>query len=535
METRTAPSSRRVRPVNGSQTDQGKEGDPSSRRDSNLLKAIAQNRDQQALTSLFKAYQRSGYNLALTITGNASAADDALQEAFLQIWTSAARFQEPGNARAWIFKIIVRKSLKTLSGRNSWKRTVEWDEKGAESNQRFGPEESLEHKELLAGLSQKLNQLPDVPRHMLALHFLAGLTQREISKELAIPQTTVSDKLRGAIKALQDSLKQAGLAAALPLLNAEDLSETLSLGNDCSPVALNKLLKRITSIDPAWSAPHGLKALALPFVGVAGIGLAVALAGTYPDLFEKGSEKRSESTTPATFPEQGLKSTRVAPPPLRRVPYEKVWTFEEGAPQDLECIQGRWRHAPASKREAARMIAEDFSPDGNGMTALLLRFPDPLPEHYVLTLQAKVATRTPLPSITVVPRWAQGDRVQAMTSWRYSAKRFGYSWTNFKCFGTKEWAAITIGPDLFGIYRLQNKPGPINFILTMHNLEIRRISLSELPLDKMPDYIHRPERFLSQGARPTPYEQGPIPGSEEWLKFSARQKSHYWFRPPTLP
>jgi RNA polymerase sigma-70 factor (ECF subfamily) len=75
----------------------------------------AESFDQTAAGDFFSSlYERFGddaYGLALRLTGNRALADDAFQEAMLRVWRAAPSYR-PGNARAWIFRIVARESLR---------------------------------------------------------------------------------------------------------------------------------------------------------------------------------------------------------------------------------------------------------------------------------------------------------------------------------------------------------------------------------------------------------------------------------------
>ena len=74
--------------------------------DDELIAAVARG-DQPALLALYDRYSRMGYGLAYRILGDAGAAEEAVQDAYLRIWRRAATFDASrGGARSWLLTIV---------------------------------------------------------------------------------------------------------------------------------------------------------------------------------------------------------------------------------------------------------------------------------------------------------------------------------------------------------------------------------------------------------------------------------------------
>src|SRR6185369_1770597 len=61
--------------------------------DDQLLLCIAQQRDREAFAELYRRFARLAFNVAFNVTGNRSLAEEAAQEAMLQLWISAKSYQ----------------------------------------------------------------------------------------------------------------------------------------------------------------------------------------------------------------------------------------------------------------------------------------------------------------------------------------------------------------------------------------------------------------------------------------------------------
>src|SRR5436309_242518 len=76
------------------------------------LVALAARSEQTALAELYDRYGRPAYGLAVRILRDESLAEDAVQEAFLGVWRTAARFvPERGKASTWILTLVHRRAV----------------------------------------------------------------------------------------------------------------------------------------------------------------------------------------------------------------------------------------------------------------------------------------------------------------------------------------------------------------------------------------------------------------------------------------
>ena len=76
------------------------------------LVALVARGDESALAELYDRVGRIAYGLALRILRDDRHAEDAVQEAFLQVWRSAATFRaERAKASTWILTLVHRRAV----------------------------------------------------------------------------------------------------------------------------------------------------------------------------------------------------------------------------------------------------------------------------------------------------------------------------------------------------------------------------------------------------------------------------------------
>src|SRR5438874_3221165 len=74
--------------------------------------ALIARSDEQALAELYDRFGRVAYGLALRILRDAALAEDAVQEAFLQVWRGATDYRpERAKASTWVLTFVHRRAV----------------------------------------------------------------------------------------------------------------------------------------------------------------------------------------------------------------------------------------------------------------------------------------------------------------------------------------------------------------------------------------------------------------------------------------
>src|SRR5437764_3917947 len=92
------------------------------------LVLLAARSEESALAELYDRYGRTAYGLALRVLRDEKLAEDAVQEAFISVWRTAARFvPERGKASTWILTLVHRRAV-DVARREQLRRTDSLDE-----------------------------------------------------------------------------------------------------------------------------------------------------------------------------------------------------------------------------------------------------------------------------------------------------------------------------------------------------------------------------------------------------------------------
>jgi RNA polymerase sigma-70 factor (ECF subfamily) len=170
------------------------------------LVALVARADEDALSELYDRIGRIAYGLALRVLRDERHAEDAVQEAFLQVWRSAATFRaERAKASTWILTLVHRRAVDLV--RREERRQA--DPLTDDSALGQAPEDTEEaawlrfERERVQGA---LKQLPDVQREALELAYYGGFSQSELAERLGVPLGTIKSRMFAGLARLRELL-----------------------------------------------------------------------------------------------------------------------------------------------------------------------------------------------------------------------------------------------------------------------------------------------------------------------------------------
>jgi RNA polymerase sigma factor (sigma-70 family) len=153
---------------------------------------------------VYAARYESFCRMASTVTGNAEAARDAVQEGFAKALARRDEFRGEGSLEGWVWHIVLRAALD--SRRNGHRSSLVLGT-GDLAGELWAPE--LPHSERDPQLADALRHLPDRQRLVLFLRYFADLTHADIAALTGIRLGTVSATLSQAKASLAERLDQA--------------------------------------------------------------------------------------------------------------------------------------------------------------------------------------------------------------------------------------------------------------------------------------------------------------------------------------
>jgi RNA polymerase sigma-70 factor (ECF subfamily) len=155
--------------------------------------------DEQAMAALFDRYSRVVYSVALRVLRDASAAEDILQEIFMQLWRNPDRFiATRGSLGGWLAIVSRNRSIDALRRKRPTEQ-VEDAILASPTNLADEAQRSLMMERARAAITQ----LPVEQRKTLEMAFFDGLTHTEIAEMTGDPLGTVKTRIRSALLTLR--------------------------------------------------------------------------------------------------------------------------------------------------------------------------------------------------------------------------------------------------------------------------------------------------------------------------------------------
>ncbi len=176
--------------------------------DDHLYVAAAMDGDREAFNQLVIAYQGLAYNVAYRMLGDADAAADATQEAFISAYRGLSRFRG-GSFKAWLLRIVTNACYDRLRKRKrhptfSLDAATNSDEGEWSKADDESPDDYLERQELGAIIQRGLETLPPDQRAVVVLSDIQGMRYNEIAETLGISLGTVKSRLSRGRRKLRD-------------------------------------------------------------------------------------------------------------------------------------------------------------------------------------------------------------------------------------------------------------------------------------------------------------------------------------------
>jgi len=146
--------------------------------------------------------------VARRMLGRGDLAEEALQDAMVQVWRKAGQFRDDGgSARGWIYAILRRRCLNILRDERRMEALAPEDLTAMQDARLVAV--PVEGWELLPGstrLRDCLGNLDGATRHAILLAHVAGLSHGEIAAARRVPLGTAKSWIRRGLAALRECL-----------------------------------------------------------------------------------------------------------------------------------------------------------------------------------------------------------------------------------------------------------------------------------------------------------------------------------------
>jgi RNA polymerase sigma-70 factor (ECF subfamily) len=174
------------------------------------LMALVRRGEARAFEVIYDRHSGVAFSLAYRMCGSRTAAEDVVQESFLSLWRSGARYDRArGSVRTWVLGIVHNRAIDVLRRGHDRHRA---SDDGIE--ERF---EAPEHTEVEVArrdeareIRAALDQLPAEQSRVIELAFYGGYSHTEIAEMLDAPVGTIKGRMRLGMEKMRHALEGSG-------------------------------------------------------------------------------------------------------------------------------------------------------------------------------------------------------------------------------------------------------------------------------------------------------------------------------------
>ncbi|NOH95984.1 sigma-70 family RNA polymerase sigma factor [Vibrio sp. 99-70-13A1] len=177
---------------------------------SSWLVLVANKRDKQAFTQLFKFFAPKIKRFGMTKLNNEASANELVQETMTNIWKKAHLYNEDkGAATTWVYTVMrnaafdMLRKIKSKAEQNVADDIWPIDAALAESNEEESP--FADHL-MSRHIMNQIDTLPPAQRTIVKGVYFQELSQEQLAQQLDVPLGTVKSRLRLALAKLKQQM-----------------------------------------------------------------------------------------------------------------------------------------------------------------------------------------------------------------------------------------------------------------------------------------------------------------------------------------
>ena len=172
------------------------------------LMQLVHDGNTRAFEVIVDRHADAAFSLAYRMCGRRAMAEDVVQEAFLSLWRSGARYDRGrGSVRSWVLSVVHNRGIDAFrreSVRTS--RDVQDDTAAERVPAAQLTDVEVARRDEARQVRDALGELPPDQRQVIELAFFGGFSHTQIAEMLKLPAGTVKGRMRLGLTKMQGAL-----------------------------------------------------------------------------------------------------------------------------------------------------------------------------------------------------------------------------------------------------------------------------------------------------------------------------------------
>jgi RNA polymerase sigma-70 factor, ECF subfamily len=172
------------------------------------LMPLVHDGDARAFEVVFDRHADAAFSLAYRMCGRRGMAQDVVQEAFLSLWRSGARYERTrGSVRSWILGVVRNRTI-DLFRRDTVRAGRDINAEGIVERMASGEDiaSDTERRHDARAVRAALRELPPDQRQVIELAYFGGFSHSQIAEMIDVPAGTVKGRMRLGLTKLRVAL-----------------------------------------------------------------------------------------------------------------------------------------------------------------------------------------------------------------------------------------------------------------------------------------------------------------------------------------
>ncbi len=162
------------------------------------LMELVRDGDTRAFEVIFDRHGGVAFSLAYRMCGRRALAEDIVQEAFLSLWRTGARYDRTrGSVRSWVLSAVHNRAIDAFRRESIREgKTIADDGLAERMESPSRTAEEVERRDEAHRVRGALDLLPADQRRVIELAYFGGFSHSEIAELLGLPAGTVKGRMR---------------------------------------------------------------------------------------------------------------------------------------------------------------------------------------------------------------------------------------------------------------------------------------------------------------------------------------------------